>query len=289
MNNQSINCKNIRVISKLDIKGNNLVKGINLEGLRVLGNPEYFAKDYYDSGIDEIIYQDVVASLLDRDSLYEVINKTSKNVFIPITVGGGIRNLEDISKILICGADRVCINSEAFKNRNFLKEAVNKFGSSTIAISIEMIKCDDEIYYCFTDNGRNNSGIKVIDWVKELNDFNIGEIIITFVDSEGIGSGPDTNFIKTIKENTNKSIIVHGGFGTKEQVLKVCQNYEINGLAIASMFHYKIFDKFDTSDLNEGNRNFINSNSQNKLIEPITVFDLKKYLNDNGINLRYEY
>ena len=167
----------IRIIPKLDIKGNNLVKGINLEGLRVLGEPHEFAKKYFEDGADELFYQDVVASLYGRNNLHDVISKTAKEIFIPLTVGGGIRSLKDIFDVLRAGADKVSINTEAINNPDFIYDASKKFGSSTIVISIEIIKNTDGIYYAFTDNGRNNSGIKVLDWIKKIEMMNAGEII----------------------------------------------------------------------------------------------------------------
>jgi cyclase len=132
--------KNVRIIPRLDIKGPNLVKGIHLEGLRVLGRPEDFAKYYYENGADELFYQDVVASLYDRNSLHEIIAGTARSVFIPLTVGGGIRTLDDINNVLRSGADKVCINTAAIKNPDFIRKASKRFGSSTIVASIEAIR-----------------------------------------------------------------------------------------------------------------------------------------------------
>ncbi len=140
---------NIRVIARLDIKGPNLVKGIHLEGLRVLGNPEDFAKYYYEQGADELIYQDVVASLYERNSLSDIITQTAKNIFIPLTVGGGIRTIEDITKALRAGADKVAINTAAVRNPDFIRQASKKFGSSTIVAAIECIKQPDGKYFAF--------------------------------------------------------------------------------------------------------------------------------------------
>ena len=158
----------IRIIPRLDLKGPNLVKGIHLEGLRVLGDPSSFAKYYYENGADELLFMDVVASLYDRNSLHDIISETVKNVFIPITVGGGIRTLEDIKQVLRAGADKVCLNTAAIKNPEIIRKAALRFGSSTIVASIEAIKNEDEKYYCFTDNGREYTGIDVFSWLKKF-------------------------------------------------------------------------------------------------------------------------
>ena len=155
--------RNLRLISRLDIKAPNLVKGIQLEGLRKLGNPNEFAKKYYEQGIDEIIYIDIVASLYERNSLLDIIEKTTKNVFVPITVGGGLRSIEDVEKALRAGADKVAINSAALNRPELISEIANRFGSQCIVLSIEAKKQTDnwEAYY---DNGREHSNINAIEW-----------------------------------------------------------------------------------------------------------------------------
>jgi imidazole glycerol-phosphate synthase subunit HisF len=174
-----------RIIPRLDIKGPNLVKGIHLEGLRALGKPSCFAKKYYEDGADELLLMDVVASLYERNSLHNIISETAKNVSIPITVGGGLRTLNDIKEVLRAGADKVSINTAAIKNPDLIRNASLKFGSSTIVIAIEAIKNENGNYYCFTDNGREYSGIEVLSWVKKIQKLGAGEIIITSVDNEG--------------------------------------------------------------------------------------------------------
>src|SRR3989338_2186132 len=153
--------KNIRIIPRLDVKGPNLVKGIHFEGLRVLGKPEHFARYYYELGADELLYMDVVASLYNRNSLHDIVERTAKDIFIPLTVGGGIRTIGDIRGILRAGADKVSLNTAAIKNPEIIKEASKMFGSSTILVSIEAIKQTDGKYFAYTDNGREFTGIDV--------------------------------------------------------------------------------------------------------------------------------
>ena len=150
-----------RIIARLDIKNNFLVKGMHLEGLRILGYPELFSRKYFEEGIDEIIFQDVVASLYKRNQLSSLTNKISNNTFVPIIVGGGIRNIQDIKETLINGADRVSINTGAIENKSFIREAVKIFGSSTICISIETLKIENK-YKIFTDSGRNEVNVDIL-------------------------------------------------------------------------------------------------------------------------------
>jgi len=182
------NCvsKPIRIIPRMDIKGPNLVKGIHLEGLRVLGQPHDFAKYYYENGADELFFQDVVASLYGRNSMAEIIQKTANEIFIPLTVGGGIRTIEDINNVLRCGADKVALNTAAMGNKDFVRQAAEKFGSSTIVVAIEAIKETDGRYLAYTDNGREYTGIDAIEWSEEVVELGAGELVITSVDREKV-------------------------------------------------------------------------------------------------------
>ena len=277
--------KFIRIIPKLDIKGNSLVKGINLEGLRVLGSPIDFAKYYFLNNADEIIYQDVVASLYSRDNFLHLIQDTAKEIFIPLTVGGGIRSLKDIYQILRAGADKVSINTAAINKPQFLYEAIHKYGASTIVSSIELVRSNDK-YFAYTDNGRNNSNIEAIEWIKQINEIKPGEIIATFVNSEGTGDGLDLSFLEKILNITNIPIIVHGGLGNKNQILEIIKNYNINGIAIASMFHYHAYNKFDSIKSLEGNVDFLEKKNKKLKVEHISINDLKDFLIKNNKNIR---
>ena len=275
-----------RIIPKLDIKGENLVKGINLEGLRVLGKPEIFAKNYYKNGADELIYQDIISSLYGISSLENVIRKTASEIFIPLTVGGGIKTISDISRLLRCGADKISINSGAILNPEFIYKSSQTFGSSTIVVSIETQIIDGD-YYAFADSGRNKSNKKLISWIKEVQELGAGEIIITFIDSEGTGKGIDINIVKKIVEHINVPLILNGGIGKKEHAYELLSFKEISGLAISSMFHYRLTETIDFVDINFpiGNTDFIKNLSSNTRINTSTIFELKQDLAKKKIDI----
>ena len=280
--------KFLRIIPKLEVKGNNLVKGVHLEGLRVLGNCYDFAKKYYEDGADELIYQDVVASLYERNSLNDIIEKTSKNIFIPLTVGGGIRNIANIKEVLNSGADKVSINTAALKNPEFINEAANNFGSSTIAINIEVIKNKDGKYYAYIDNGREATGKLLDKWVLEVQERGAGEIIIVSVDKDGTSLGFDLDIIKILKNKIKIPTILNGGIGKEQDILEVLKNYKADGIALASLLHYNYFNflrkKF--SNLNEGNSSFLFSNKKFKNFQDTNIIKIKKFLNNHKINIR---
>ncbi len=280
----------IRIIPRLDIKGPNLVKGINLEGLRVLGKPEAFAKFYYKQGADELFYQDIVASLFGRNSLHDIISRTAKEIFIPLTVGGGIRSIDDISNILKAGADKVSINTAAIENPDLIRSAARIFGSSTIVASIEAIKQSDGSYKAFTDNGRNSSNKEVIDWAKELEQLGAGEISLTCVDHEGSGNGFDLKLAKELYNAVSIPLVIHGGAGDKQHVLDVTRELPISGIAIASLFHYDFIlnnrqlDGFE----DEGNIEFLKSNKVPSSIKSVSIKKLKLFLAGNNVNCRID-
>ena len=281
-----------RIISKIDVKSSNVVKGINLEGLRVLGKTWDFAKFYYENQIDELIYQDVVASLYGKNTLYDIIEKTAKNIFIPLTVGGGISNLEEISKILRCGADKVSINSAALKKPELIYNASRKFGKSTIVCSLEIKIFNDE-YYCYSDNGRNFSNIKAIDWIKKVVKLGAGELLITFIDTEGTGKGQDISFLTKIKKFVkNSKLISHGGIGSNLQVKDILKRADISGVAISSMFHYNYLNQINKQNkkllnYDEGNLDFLNRFYDSSInLENSSIQNLKFFLNKNKIKIR---
>lgn len=278
----------IRIIPRLDIKGPNLVKGIQLEGLRVLGRPSEFAEYYYKNGADEILYMDVVASLYGRNSLNDIIERTANEVFIPLTVGGGLKTLNDIESVLRSGADKVVINTAAVNNPNFICQASREFGCSTIAISIEAIKEDDGKYYAYTDNGREYTGLNVVEWVKEIEQNGAGEIIITSVNREGTGEGFDLDLISEISKIVNLPIVAHGGAGKKEDILMLLKEDNVNAISAASIFHYSYIQEegYNYNNLDEGNTDFLSDIRINKNLSPISIKDLKQYLKTNNMNIR---
>ncbi len=279
--------KTIRIIPRLDIKGPNLVKGIHLEGLRVLGNPSDFAKFYYENGADELLFMDVVASLYGRNSLHDIISQTAKHKFIPITVGGGIRSISDIKDVLRVGADKVCLNTAVIKDPELIKTASRKFGSSTIVVSIEAVKDEKGNYLASTDNGREYTGIDVFDWAKKVNDLGAGEIVITSVDKEGTGEGFDLNLISKISDLVDIPVIAHGGAGSKNDVLELLNQNTADAVILASIFHYYFIqqNKSQASPL-EGNIEFLKQKRSFHNFKPCCITDLKETLNKNNIQTR---
>ena len=272
--------ENVRVIARLDIKGPNLVKGIHLEGLRVLGKPEDFARYYYENGADELFYQDVVASLYERNSLEEMISKTARQMFIPLTVGGGIRSLDDVKKVLRAGADKVSINTAAIRNPDFIKQAAKKFGSSTIVVAIEAIKQPGGEYFAFIDNGREYTGVEVIKWAETVAELGAGEILITSVDREGTGNGYELDLTKRVSEAVGIPVIAHGGGGNLNDFVEVIENAKADAIAVASVIHYDFITKHQTvfSGNSEGNTSFLESGRMFSRIQPSDVLSVKKHL-----------
>ena len=279
--------KTVRIIPRLDIKGPNLVKGIHLEGLRVLGKPSDFAKYYYEQGADELMFMDVVASLYERNSLHDIISETAKKIFIPITVGGGLRSISDIKEVLRVGADKVCLNTAAIKNPQLIRDASRMFGSSTILVAIEAIKESDGKYLAYTDNGREYTGIDVFEWAQKVDELGAGEIVITSVDREGTGQGFDSELIKKISSLVSIPVIAHGGAGKQQHVVDLIKERYSDAVMLSSLFHYQYIkdNESKASDL-EGNIEFLKQKRSFHTFEPSNINDLKKVLIANNIECR---
>jgi cyclase len=280
---------NIRIIPRLDIKGPNLVKGINFEGLRVLGKPEQFAHYYYEKGADELVYMDVVASLYGRNSLLDIIERTSNEIFIPLTVGGGLRSIEDIRIVLRAGADKVSLNTAAIKRPELIKEASRRFGSSTILISIEAIKKPDGSYEAYTDNGRDRTGIDAVEWAIKATELGAGEIMITSIDQEGTGKGYDLELTRRIAESVNIPVIACGGAGDVRHIKEAISSGKADAVSIASILHYNyIYQSQGDQDFSgEGNTEYLRSRRSFSNIKSATIHQIKEYLENQGIQCRH--
>tara|TARA_B100000959_G_C14890039_1_gene586298 strand:+ start:411 stop:1181 length:771 start_codon:yes stop_codon:yes gene_type:complete len=229
---------NIRLISRLDIKGPNLIKGIHLEGLRVIGDPNEYAKKYYNAGIDEIIYMDTVASLYGRNNLSDIVKKTVKDVYVPITVGGGIRSIDDVKFLLRCGAEKIAINTAATKRPELIREVSRKFGSQCMVLSIEAKRTGDNSWEVYTENGRQKTGIDVLEWAKEGEAYEAGEILLTSVDFEGTKKGFDLELTKKVSESVSIPVIASGGMGSPDDLKNVVIGSSADAVAMADILHY---------------------------------------------------
>jgi len=229
---------NLRLIPRLDIKGPNLIKGIRLEGLRVVGDPQEYAMRYYAAGADELIYMDIVASLYGRNNLSEIINRAARDVFIPITVGGGIRSVDDARHILRSGADKVAINTAAIARPELITEVARKFGSQAMVLSVEAKQIAPGRWEAYTDNGRERSGLDVLTWIKRGIALGAGEILLTSVDREGTRSGFDLELLKAVADMTPVPVIASGGMGSKEDMVQAALA-GIDAVAMADVLHYQ--------------------------------------------------
>jgi cyclase len=236
--------RKIRLIARLDVKNNYLVKGVQLEGLRKMGNPHEVALRYYEQGVDEIIYMDIVASLYNRNSLGEIVRRTTDDVFIPVTVGGGLRSVEDVRATLKLGADKVAINTAAIKDRRIIGDVASAFGSQCMVLGIEAKRRRDrngretggwEAYY---DNGREHSGLDAVEWAARGVELGAGEILLTSVDREGMERGMDCELIKAVCSAVNVPVIASGGCGGPADAAEAARA-GCGAVAVASILHYK--------------------------------------------------
>lgn len=247
-----------RLIARLDIKGPNLIKGVHLEGLRVIGSPNEHALRYYQQGADELIYMDSVASLYGRNSLSDIVKNAAQNVFIPMTVGGGIRTVDDASELLRCGADKVAINTAAVSNPQLINDVARRFGSQCMVLSIEAKNVGNKKWEVFTDNGRERTGLDVVEWIKKGVDLGSGEILLTSIDHEGTRKGFDTELVYAVTQAVTVPVIASGGMGKAEDIIKVINTCGADAIAMADILHYN----------------------------HATIADIRKYAQSVGINVR---
>ena len=237
-----------RLVARLDVKGDHLIKAIQLEGLRKVGSPAAFAKKYYEAGIDELLIMDVVASLYRRDHLLDVLRSVSSEVFVPITVGGGVRTISDFEALLQNGADKVAINSASLKNPNFLSECARRFGSQAVVLSVEAKRILNGEWEALYNCGRENSGRNVREWVSQAVKFGVGEILVTSVDYEGTRSGFDCELMRMVTSEVDVPVIASGGMGSVHHLLDLGSTSEVSGLAMADALHY---DRLTLSECRE--------------------------------------
>ncbi len=230
---------NLRLIARLDVKGPNLIKGVQLEGLRIVGDPQAFSQRYYREGVDEIIYMDTVASLYGRNNLEHIVERTTENVFIPITVGGGIRSSDDVNRLLRAGADKVAVNTAATQNPSLITEIAERFGSQCMVLSIEAKRRPDGGWEAYTDNGRERTGFDVVKWAVRGQELGAGEILITSVDREGTQKGFDVDLIRSISEAVNIPAIASGGMGSIDHLFAAALEGKADAVAMAHVLHYE--------------------------------------------------
>jgi len=228
----------VRLIARLDIKAPNLVKGIHLEGLRVMGDPAEHALRYYSEGIDELIYVDIVASLYNRNNIVDLVERTANQVFVPLTVGGGVRTLDDFYRLLRAGADKVALNTGAIHNPELLGQASRVFGAQCVVLSVEAKRRPAGGWEAYTDNGREKTGRDAIAWIREAVDRGAGEILLTSIDNEGTKRGFDLPLYEAIATQVPVPVIACGGAGSVADIASVV-NVGADAVAIASLLHYR--------------------------------------------------
>lgn len=229
---------NVRLIARLDIKGPNLIKGIHLEGLRVIGDPQAHARRYYEAGADELVYMDIVASLYGRNNLTDIVQRAAQDIFIPMTVGGGIRSVDDAKQILRAGADKVAINTAAVARPELIGEIARRFGSQCMVLSIEAKRVAAGKWEAYTDNGREHTGLDVVAWARRGCELGAGEILLTSIDQEGTRKGFDVELVRAVADAVPIPVIASGGMGSAEHLVSVVHDGHADAVAMADVLHY---------------------------------------------------
>ena len=230
---------NVRLIARLDIKGPNLIKGVHLEGLRVIGDPQEYARMYYEQGADELVYIDIVASLYGRSKLTEIVRRAAHDVFVPMTVGGGIRNVDDVGDLLRAGADKVAINTAAVRRPELVTEVSRRYGSQAMVLSIEAKQQAPGKWEVYADCGRERSGVDAIEWARRGVELGAGEILVTSIDREGTRKGFDVALTKAVSSAVTVPVIASGGYGEPQHLGEVIRDGAADAVAIADALHYK--------------------------------------------------
>jgi cyclase len=247
-----------RIIPCLDVDGGRVVKGVNFVGLRDAGDPVEVARRYNEEGADELTFLDIGASHEGRDTIVDVVREVAKEVFIPLTVGGGIRKLEDIYNLLDVGCDKVSINSAAIKRPAFIEEGAKRFGSQCIVVAIDAKRVDENRWHVFTHGGRNDTGIDAVEWAIEAYNRGAGELLVTSMDADGTKAGFDNALNRAISDRVDIPVIASGGAGTMEHIKEAFTQGHADAALAASIFHFREID----------------------------IMDLKRYLRDEGIPVR---
>lgn len=227
-----------RIIPCLDVKDGRVVKGINFLSLRDAGDPVEQAKLYDEQGADELCFLDISASSDSRDILYDTVSAVAEQCFMPVTVGGGVRKIEDIRKLLLAGADKVSINTAAVFNPDFVKEAANKFGSQCIVVSIDAKSTGPDTFEIFTHGGRNTTGIDAVEWAKKMVEYGAGELLVTSMDRDGTRAGFNLPLTRAIADNVSVPVIASGGVGTLEHCVAGVKEGHASAVLAASIFHF---------------------------------------------------
>ncbi len=247
-----------RIIPCLDVRDGKVVKGINFVGIQEVGDPVECARAYMEQGADEIVFLDITATSDNRDTIVDVVRKTAQQVFIPLTVGGGIRSVEDFSKLLRAGADKVSINSSALKNPQLIADAADKFGSQCVVVAIDAKRMEDGTWHAFVAGGRKDTGIDAVEWAARACKLGAGEILLTSMDADGTKKGFDLDLLNAVIARVNIPVIASGGCGRLEDFSEVFEKTGSDAALAASLFHYK----------------------------ELTVGQVKEYLHQHGIPVR---
>lgn len=227
-----------RLIARLDIKTESVVKGIRFEGLRVMGRPDELATRYYEQGADELLYIDTVASLYGRNNLTDVVKQAASHLFIPMTVGGGIRSLSDAQLLLRSGADKIAVNTAAIARPELIRELAAVLGSQAVVVSIQTKQVSERKWEAYTDNGRERTGLDALEWAKRTEELGAGELLVTSVDRDGTGKGFDSDFLAKVSSAVAIPVIAGGGAGSPAHVVSVLKDTQVSAVAVASLLHY---------------------------------------------------
>ncbi len=227
-----------RIIARLDIKGKNVIRGINLEGLRVVGEPAMMGRKYYQEKIDEIIFLDIVASLYGRNSMFPLIEASAEDIFIPITVGGGLRTIDDVHTALAAGADKITLNSAAVKTPHLVEEIALNCGRQCVVAAIEAKQVEPNKWTAMIENGRESTGLNVVEWVKRLCDLGVGEILLTSIDQDGMRQGFDLPLVDAVSQASQVPVVASGGAAKPSDIVEVFRKTGCDAVALGTCLHF---------------------------------------------------